>query len=131
MDPSKVEDVEAEAPTAEEEEEGLDQQWSWEDDGHKQAVLAYLEWGTDEEAGVEGESNEEEFVVDEEFGEIEGASDQNGGDTSHGENSPRVGRARGPPVWMRDYEFGQGLSDEEIANTTHLALFTDGDPRHI
>lgn len=29
---------------------------------------------------------------------------------------------------MRDYESGQGLSDEEIANMTHLALFTDGDP---
>lgn len=29
---------------------------------------------------------------------------------------------------MRDYESGQGFSDEEIANMTHLALFTDGDP---
>lgn len=28
---------------------------------------------------------------------------------------------------MRDYESGQGFSDEEIANMTHLALFTDGD----
>ena len=75
-----------------------DRQWSWEDDGHKQAVLADLEWETDEEEGMEGESNEEEFVADEESREIVGASDQNGGDTSHGENSPCVGRARRPPV---------------------------------
>ncbi|KAJ8621550.1 hypothetical protein MRB53_030079 [Persea americana] len=77
---------------------GVNRQWSWEDDGHKQAVLADLEWETDEEEGMEGESNEEEFVADEESREIVGASDQNGGDTSHGENSPCVGRARRPPV---------------------------------
>ena len=29
---------------------------------------------------------------------------------------------------MRDYETGQGLSDEESANMTHLALFTNKDP---
>ncbi|KAA8549300.1 hypothetical protein F0562_000984 [Nyssa sinensis] len=46
-------------------------------------------WETDEEAGIEDESNGEEFEANEEPGEIKPESDQNGGDTPNGENSPR------------------------------------------
>ena len=100
----------------------LERWWS------QQTILADLEWETDEKVGIERESDEEEFEADEEFREIEGVPDQNGRNTSHGQNSPREGRARKPPVWMRDYESGQGLSDEEIAYMTHLVFFTDEDP---
>ncbi|KAM1007578.1 hypothetical protein ACFX2A_004219 [Malus domestica] len=37
-------------------------------------------------------------------------------------------RTQRPPIWMRDYETGEGLSDEENVNLAHLALFTNGDP---
>ena len=84
--------------------------------------MADLEWETNEAAGIEDESTGEEFEANEEPREIEPESDQNGGDIPNGENSPREGRARRPPVWMRDYETGQDLSDEESANMTHLAL---------
>lgn len=104
-----------------------DQQWSW-DDGHKQAILTDIEWETDDKAGIEDENNGDEFEADEEPGEFEPETNQNGGDTSTGENSSPERRARRPPVWMGDYETGQGLSDEEGADMTHLALFSDGDP---
>nr|CAN78839.1 hypothetical protein VITISV_036971 [Vitis vinifera] len=44
------------------------------------------------------------------------------------ESSPssNEGRVRRPPVWMRDYEMGEGLSEEE--DETNLALFASGDP---
>ena len=102
-----------------------DQKWNWEDDGHKQVILVDLKWETDEEAGIERESDEEKFEADEESREIESVPDQNGRNTSHGQNSLREGRARKPIVWMRDYESSQGFSDEEIAYMTHLVFFTD------
>ena len=102
-----------------------DQQWNW-DDGHKQAILAELEWDTEEETEVEDEGDGEESEVNEESGETEPESD--GGNISNEEHLPREIRARRPPVWMRDYETEQGLSNEEHVNHAHLALFTDGDP---
>ncbi|CAL9002860.1 unnamed protein product [Prunus brigantina] len=102
-----------------------DQQWNW-DDGHKQAILAELEWETEEEAEVEVEGDGEDSEANEESGETEPESD--GGNISNEEISPREIRARRPPVWMKDYETGQSLTDEENANQAHLALFTDGDP---
>ena len=53
--------------------------------------LADLEWETNEEAGIEDESNGEEFEANEEPREIEPEFDQNGGDIPNGENSPREG----------------------------------------
>ncbi|CAL9003641.1 unnamed protein product [Prunus brigantina] len=42
-----------------------DQQWNW-DDGHKQAILAELEWETEEEAEVEVEGDGEDSEANEE-----------------------------------------------------------------
>lgn len=44
------------------------------------------------------------------------------------ENSPSLdeGRIRKPPIWMQDYESGEGLSEEEDAN--NLVMFTCADP---
>ena len=102
-----------------------DRQWNW-DDGHKQAILAELEWETEEEVEVEDEGDGEESEVNEEFGEIEPEFD--GANISNEEHLPREIRARRPLVWMRDYETEQGLSDEEHVNQAHVALLTDGDP---
>jgi hypothetical protein len=49
-------------------------------------------------------------------------------DISHEEHPSHEIRARRAPVWIRDYETGQGLSDEKTVNLAYLALFTDGDP---
>jgi len=121
-----------------------DQQWNWDDD-HKQAIFTELEWENEKEAAVENEGNAEESddcdesVSNEETGET-GESEPDGGNIeadgdniniSHEEHSSHAIRARKPPVWIRDYETGQGLSDEETVNLTHLALFTDGIPLHL
>ena len=119
-----------------------DQQWTWDDD-HKQAIFTELEWENDTEGAVENEGGEPESDDSEEsiFNEETGDSEPDGGNIeadgdninishediniSHEEHETRTRR---PPGWIRDYETGQGLSDEETVNLTHLALFTDGDP---
>ena len=75
---------------------------------------------------MEDKGDGEESEVNEESGETEPEFD--GGNISNEEHLPREIRARRPPMWMRDYETEQGLSDEEHINQAHLALFTDGDP---
>ncbi|KAA8516991.1 hypothetical protein F0562_017191 [Nyssa sinensis] len=83
--------------------------------GHKQAILADLEWEKDEETSTEEESNGEESEVDRNM-EENGSNDSESlieEDASDVNNSPPEGRPRRPPAWMRDYETGQGLSDEE------------------
>ncbi|KAJ8649535.1 hypothetical protein MRB53_002558 [Persea americana] len=42
------------------------------------------------------------------------------------DNSSQEGRAGRLPVWMEDYETGEGLSEEEVF--TNLAMFVDRDP---
>ena len=52
----------------------------------------------------------------------------NDSDESNEENplNPNEGRIRRPPTWMRDYESGKGLFEEEDA--AYEALFADNDP---
>nr|XP_034893821.1 uncharacterized protein LOC118033088 [Populus alba] len=130
-----------------------DKQWTWDDD-HKQAIYTELEWDNDTEGAVEIEGavenaggDSEESIFREETGdsepsepdggniEIDGGNIEADGDNiniSHEEqaSSPAT-RTRRPPVWISDYETGQGLSDEETVNLTQLALFTDGDSYYI
>ena len=91
--------------------------------------MADLEWEVDKEANSEEENNEGESEAHEEL-EGDGFNSSNvvEGDASNVDNSPPEGRTRRPPAWMSDYETGQGLSDEERVNITHLALFTNSDP---
>ncbi|GKA99022.1 retrovirus-related pol polyprotein from transposon TNT 1-94, partial [Tanacetum coccineum] len=114
------------------------QQWNW-DYSHKEAIQVDLEWENDEESSVE--SNQEEQAESGSSSIQEEASTDNEmphirseGGISSVENSPtqrRVdtqnpegeGRIRKQSVWLKDYETGEGLSDEE----THLAMFADQD----
>ncbi|KAJ8632816.1 hypothetical protein MRB53_026152 [Persea americana] len=91
-----------------------DQEWSW-DDSHKQAIVADLEWKVKEEASTEEESNGDESEAVEEL-EENGSYNSNlfEGGTSNVEGSLPEGRTRRPPAWMRDYEAGKGLFDEEV-----------------
>lgn len=106
-----------------------DQSWDWEA-CYKEAIVADLEWETDEEVETEVDANEEsETSSTEEFedsGETEDSEDVE--DVDHGaqENSPHEARTRRPQTWMKDYESGQGLSEEE--DFANLALFIDSDP---
>ena len=106
-----------------------DKSWEW-DKRHEGEILADLEWSDSEYEAEEAE--EAEIVhdnVDEENAAItvgEEVEDSVSNEPVE-ENSPRSneGRARRPPTWMRDYESGEGLSEEEVAN---LAMFVAADP---
>jgi len=131
-----------------------DQSWDCEV-CYKEAIVADLEWETDEGEGTGVGDNEEESeansteesedseetdhghqamdhgvaVQNEEMdhGVVAAAQD----DSSHeetDENSPHAARPRRPPAWMQDYKSGQGLSEEEVSNIAYLALSVDSDP---
>ncbi|XP_068336582.1 uncharacterized protein [Pyrus communis] len=103
-----------------------DEQWNW-DDIHEQAILTDLEWETNEETIIE---DEEGSGVIEDMGtnESHGNDSFEVGEVTAEDSASQEGRTRKPPIWMRDYETGDGLSDEESVNLTHLTLFTNGDP---
>lgn len=130
-----------------------DQQWSW-DDSHKQAILVDLEWEYDDEPGTEDERKEPAEVEK----SPEKTPDRSEGDHSGLEISPGVseqgdssidnslthsrretqpqteqyeGRIRKQPVWMKDYDMGDGLSDEETAAMIQLAMVSNQDPDWI
>ncbi|KAL6321195.1 hypothetical protein AAG906_015539 [Vitis piasezkii] len=90
----------------------------------RDVVVAMLEWGDNEEnvaTNNEGEAESEDGSSVEEVGVVSpNLVDE---ESSPSSNERRVIR---PPVWMRDYEMGEGLSEEE--DETNLALFAYGDP---
>ncbi|RVW59737.1 Retrovirus-related Pol polyprotein from transposon TNT 1-94 [Vitis vinifera] len=106
-----------------------DQQWKW-DNSHEPAILADLEWESDEETDTEDDGNEEEPEAGEDMGNSESNDSDSfeNGETTYEDSTPHEGRTRRPPTWMQDYETGAGLSDEESVNLAQLALFTDSDP---
>ncbi|KAI5316235.1 hypothetical protein L3X38_045411 [Prunus dulcis] len=84
-----------------------DQQWSW-NDSHKEAIVADLEWDSDEENSTQREESDE-FETDEVVGETESESDSGAlieENIQPAEISPRMERIRRPPIWMRDYVTG-------------------------
>lgn len=106
-----------------------DQQWSW-NDSHKEAIVADLEWDSDEENSTQREESDESGT-DEVVGETESESDSGAlieENIQPAEISPRMERIRRPPIWMRDYVTGQDLSDDESASMAHLALLINQDP---
>ncbi|KAM1053550.1 hypothetical protein ACFX2I_000976 [Malus domestica] len=108
-----------------------DQQWSW-GDNYKDVIVADLEWNADEEISSPRVTSDPGFDSNDVGDEPESESEYEGTMVGEGsqsdETSPHEGRTRRPPIWMRDYETGQGLSDEEIDGMAHLALFIDRDP---
>lgn len=105
-----------------------DKSWSW-DMSNEEHVMADLEWANQgDNAGVNKENDE--VISGEEEANIEdpvGCSQT--GDNEEEPSSSR-GRVKAPPVWMRDYVSGDGLSNEEDINAS-LALFVSTDPVHF
>jgi hypothetical protein len=102
--------------------------WTW-DRSYEEQVVADLEWGDiEEDAALIEENNEAVSEGDEDVNEeIENNSPLagNGGVSSSSDEE----RVRRPPVWMRDYVSGEGLSEEDI--DVNLALFASADPVHF
>ena len=49
--------------------------------------------------------------------------------SSESSPSSNEGMNRRPPIWMRDYETGEGISEED--NKAHSAMFATTDPIHF
>ncbi|KAI5335657.1 hypothetical protein L3X38_025790 [Prunus dulcis] len=110
-----------------------DQSWDWEV-CYKEAIVADLECETDEGEGTKVGDNEEELEAgsteeNEDSEETDhGVAQENSSHEEIDENSPHDARTRRLPALMKDYESGQGLSEEEESNIAYLALSTDSDP---
>lgn len=109
-----------------------DNSWDW-NMSHDEAIIADLDWGESSKEAVPVDTNSENKE------NIEADDGRNGGNirADHHDNTregndadelneqnpqnPNAGRVRRPPAWMRDYESGEDLSEEE--DTAHQALF--------
>ena len=98
--------------------------WDW-DKSHEETIIAYLDWGESDNEAIAVDTNGGNTEADHHTTEIMEGNDS---DESNEENSvnPSERRIRRPPTWMRDYESGEGLSEEE--DTTYQALFAGSDP---
>ena len=103
-----------------------DECWNW---GRRKEECKHdvLKWKDDDESDIEEEveSNEEEVIdVDTRDSSETGSPSSE----SNEDNSPILneGRVRRPPSWMKDFETGEGLSDEDDMNT--MMMLTEDDP---
>ncbi|KAJ8621041.1 hypothetical protein MRB53_029570 [Persea americana] len=98
--------------------------WDW-DKSHEETIIANLDWGESDNEAIAVNTNRGDTEADHHTTEIMEGNDS---DESNEENSvnPSERRIRRPPTWMRDYESGEGLSEEE--DTTYQALFAGSDP---
>lgn len=107
-----------------------DKCWDW-DKSYKELVAVDLEWGDNEGEAAIRDVIEEDSEGDNDAEEVEIESPNHVNDTSppssneEGSN-PNEGRTRRRPVWMEDYESGEGLSGEE--DVANMVLFTSADP---
>ncbi|RVW19213.1 Retrovirus-related Pol polyprotein from transposon TNT 1-94 [Vitis vinifera] len=120
-----------------------DKNWDW-GKKYEESIVSELEWGDLEEEATMFDDNEEGNEVDpnEEGSESESDPEANveavegnfSSDSLIEESSPssNEGRNRRPPIWMRDYETGEGISEEDNeAHLAHLAMFATIDPIHF
>lgn len=90
--------------------------WDW-GSNFKAQIDTELTWGDD---GSDDESNEENEDVEQ--SEINTAPNE-------GTSNTTGGRLRKTPTWMRDYESGEGLSEEE--ETTYMVTGDINDPLYF
>jgi len=96
-----------------------DKCWDW-DQIHEKIITVNLEWEDEQNEAVNDEANINE--------EIEGEIVNSTSDELTNERSPdSTRRIRQQPVWMREYESGTGLSEEE-EDMINLAMFATTDP---
>ena len=100
-----------------------DKNWNW-NKRYEEQIEIDLEWGDNQDEDVIVEDSETGINRETE-GEIESStSDESTEGISA--NLPER-RTRSQPIWMRDYESGDGLSGEE-EDMTNLAMFVAVDP---
>jgi transposase InsO family protein len=108
-----------------------DECWDWgrSSEEMKQDVLDWGESEEEENGLIQSEDGGDSNANTETEGEIENGSSSSHSDARSGSDSAQSieealeeGRIRRPPVWMNDYESGEGLSEEE--EIQNFVLFT-------
>lgn len=102
-----------------------DRGWEW-DNNHHKAAMEDLEWPMEE---VEDIEVTDESLEDGDSDQIDSLDNSSNELTNEDSSTPSEGRIRRQPIWMRDYENGQGLSEEE--DMAYLAMFVDSDPSNF
>ena len=117
-----------------------DKNWDW-DKKYEESIVCDLEWDDLEEEATMFDDNEEgnEFDPNEEGCKSESDPEANvdvakenfSSNSLTEESSPSLneGRNRRPPIWIRDYETGKGISKGD--NEAYLAMFATTDPIHF
>ena len=106
-----------------------DNNWDW-DKSHKETILVDLNWGDNEKESNAADGNGDEAEIDEHSNierAVNGSNEENLSSSSEDLSfESHEHRIRKQPTWMRDYESGEGLSEEE--ETTNLVMFIANDP---
>ena len=112
-----------------------DMNWEW-DKKYEESIVCDLEWGDLEEEATMFNDNKggNEVGLNEEGSKSKSDPEANvdaAEENFSSESSPssNEGMNRRPPIWMRDYETGEGISEED--NKAHLAMFATTDPIHF
>ena len=112
-----------------------DMNWDW-DKKYEESIVCDLEWGdleeeatmfNDNKGGNEVGPNEEGSKSKSDPEANVDAAEENF--SSESSPSSNEGRNRRPPIWMRNYEIGEGISEED--NEACLAMFATTDPIHF
>ena len=111
---------------------------SYWDKKYEESIVCDLEWGDlkeeatmfdDNEDGSKSESDPKATVDAVEYdpeANVDAAKENFSSESSPSSNE---GRNRRPPIWMRNYEIGEGISEED--NEACLAMFATTDPIHF
>lgn len=103
-----------------------ERQWDW-DASYEEQLLMDLEWGDDTNMNEDDEAiSEDGEIGNDEIGGVGNVSPNSANEEDINEGE---GRVRQPPIWMRDYVSGEGLSEEE--NEINMAVVTSTDPMHF
>ena len=101
-----------------------DKSWDW-NKRHEENIKENLDWEDEQDESASAASAENDTSINEEIqGELDHSDSNDSIEESRQDSNRRIIRR---PAWMRDYESGEGLSEEE-ENMTNMAMFAGADP---
>ena len=108
-----------------------DKNWDW-DKKYEESIVCDLEWGDLKEEATMFDDNEDGSKSESDpEANVDVAKENFSSNSLTEESSPSLneGRNRRPPIWIRDYETGKGISEGD--NEAYLAMFATTDPIHF
>ncbi|GAA0167068.1 transmembrane signal receptor [Lithospermum erythrorhizon] len=103
-----------------------EKQWNW-GEGYKEQISADLEWNDNmitEENETDVQTTQSESTDIDTTGESSISTTQESSESEQGGENSNPGRTHRAPGWMRDYVYGDGLSEEDEA---HIVMDIEGE----